>query len=184
MITDRTCLMTLKRYQTIFCASLMLPAMVAPSSASAGELRHDARSSETLLTDCIQRAARGKPWLEKTLWGLRDQEGGWPGAEIKNSNGSHDLGPLQVNSWWVGRFAQLTGRPAVLVRYWLVNDVCFNVDAARWIFLTNLAATRSYWEAIGLYHSPTGWRQRRYVRSVALHLKRRFGERVFLRQSR
>ncbi|MFB0875558.1 MULTISPECIES: lytic transglycosylase domain-containing protein [unclassified Sphingobium] len=136
-------------------------------------------ASEKEVARCIQLAARGQPWLEKTLWGLRDQEGGWIGAEVFNTNGSHDLGPLQVNSWWVPKLALATGRPNSHVRWWLVHDACFNVSAARWIFLSGLAVTRDYWEAIGVYHSPTEWRQRRYAASVAHHLRSRFGPNVF-----
>ena len=50
---------------------------------------------ELRIAACILQASLGHPWLEKTLWGLRDQEAGWVGAEVRNSNGSHDLGPLQ-----------------------------------------------------------------------------------------
>lgn len=117
--------------------------------------------------------------LEKTLWGLRDQEGGWAGAEIANSDGSRDLGPLQVNSWWVSRLAKLSDRPENRVRWWLIHDPCFNVEAARWIFLSGLAVTRDYWKAIGVYHTPTAWRQQRYARSVSRHLRRSFGEAAF-----
>jgi hypothetical protein len=113
------------------------------------------------------------------LWGLRDQEGGWLGAEVLNSNGSHDLGPLQVNSWWVEKLAAATGRPEQQVRWWLIHDACFNVAAARWIFLSGLRVTGDYWKAIGVYHSPTAWRQARYATSVAGHLRRRFGADVF-----
>ena len=66
-----------------------------------------ARPPEQAVARCIRQAARGQSWLEKTLWGLRDQEAGWIGAEIRNKNGSHDLGPLQINSWWVPRIAAL-----------------------------------------------------------------------------
>jgi hypothetical protein len=110
---------------------------------------------------------------------LRDQEGGWIGAEVANSDGSHDLGPLQVNSWWVGKIAAMTRRRPEMVRWWLINDACFNVDAARWIFLSGLAVTREYWKAIGVYHSPTAWRQQRYVAGVSNHLQRRYGRQVF-----
>ncbi|MCF8709129.1 lytic transglycosylase domain-containing protein [Rhizorhapis sp. SPR117] len=145
-------------------------AVASPSTRSMNE-REVAR--------CIQKAAEGRLWLERTLWGLRDQEGGWVGAEVRNTNGSHDLGPLQVNSWWVSKIAATTGRPAAHVRWWLTHDACFNVSAARWIFLSGLAATRDYWSAVGVYHSPTEWRQRRYAASVSQHLKQRFGEHVF-----
>lgn len=120
---------------------------------------------------CIREAARGQVWLEKTLWGLRDQEAGRIGAEIVNSNGSHDLGPLQINSWWVPRIAALLSRREGEVRHWLQFDPCFNVKAARWIFLAALKAEGSYWKAVGIYHSPNGARQRRYAGLVAVNLQ-------------
>lgn len=146
------------------------PAIAAGRSPPA----HEAR-----LGACIREASGGLAWLEKTLWGLRDQEAGWIGAEVPNSNGSHDLGPLQVNSFWVPKLATLTRRPAGQVRAWLINDPCFNVQAARWIFLSALTATGDFWRAVGVYHSPTDWRQKHYVASVAGHLQRRFGKEVF-----
>jgi hypothetical protein len=138
--------------------------------------------AERQLAACIERTARGRPWLAKTLWGLRDQEGGWVGAAVRNDNGSDDLGPLQVYSWWASRIAMVINRDEADVRRWLRDDACFNVDAARWIFLSALAATRDYWRAIGAFHSSTGWRQRRYVDSVSSHLMRRFGPRVFAKR--
>ncbi|WP_369805429.1 lytic transglycosylase domain-containing protein [Sphingobium sp. EM0848] len=128
---------------------------------------------------CIRQAADGRTWLVRTLWGLRDQEAGWIGAEILNSNGSHDLGPLQVNSFWIPKLAVMVDRPPAQVRTWLAHDPCFNVQAARWIFLSALSATRDYWKAVGVYHSPTDWRRRRYAQSVAAHMKMRFGSTIF-----
>ena len=166
--------MRLCRQSAILSSAVMLcnvsMAFASPAARSMNE-REVAR--------CIRAAADGRPWLEKTLWGLRDQEGGWVGAEIRNTNGSHDLGPLQVNSWWVSKIANAMGRPPAHVRWWLTNDACFNVSAARWIFLSGLAVTRDYWSAVGIYHSPTEWRQRRYAASVAGHLQNRFGSEIF-----
>ncbi|GAA0308770.1 hypothetical protein GCM10009087_18500 [Sphingomonas oligophenolica] len=138
-----------------------------------------AKPSDGEIARCIARAAGGKDWLAKTLWGLRDQEGGWVGAEILNTNGSHDLGPLQINSWWVPRLAAVLRQPEQDVRAWLKFDACFNADVARWIFLSDLRSTGDYWAAIGVYHSPTAWRQRQYALSVAGHLTRRFGPAIF-----
>jgi hypothetical protein len=136
-------------------------------------------TDEAQIGACIRQVSGGHGWLEKTLWGLRDQEGGWLGADATNRNGSHDLGPLQINSWWVAKLAKATRRPRDRVRWWLVHDPCFNVDAARWIFLSALAATHDYWKAIGAYHSPDAVRQRRYIRSVVRRLGTRFGPKVF-----
>ena len=156
--------------------SLML--ILAPTGASARatfSTLHEER-----ISTCIREASGGHAWLEKTLWGLRDQEGGWIGAEIANSNGTYDLGPLQINSNWVPKLAGITRRSEQDVRRWLASDPCFNVRAARWIFLSGLALTRDYWGAVGLYHSPTPWRQHRYAAAVSHHLRRRFGDDVFL----
>jgi len=138
-----------------------------------------ARPPEPEVARCIREAARGQSWLEKTLWGLRDHEAGWIGAEILNSNGSHDLGPLQINSWWVPKIAALLSRREGDVRRWLKFDPCFNAEAARWIFLDALKTSGSYWKAVGIYHSPNGIRQRRYAAQVAVHLQKRFGSDVF-----
>jgi len=154
--------------------------IVASGNAAASSQRMPtADTSEREIARCIRQAAGGRGWLEKTLWGLRDQEAGWVGAEVRNSNGTHDLGPLQINSWWVPRIAERLDRPAAHVRYWLQYDPCFNAEAARWIFLSGLSVTRDYWQAIGTYHSPTAWRQRRYARLVATKLSRRFGGHAF-----
>jgi len=157
-------------------ARLLLSLAILLASAGQADARvapladHEAR-----LGQCIRQAAGGRVWLEKTLWGLRDQEGGWIGAEVVNTNGSHDLGPLQVNSSWVPKLSKLTGRSPGQVRGWLISDPCFNVQAARWIFLSGLHATGDYWKAVGVYHSPTASRQRRYTASVIGHLRRRYG---------
>jgi hypothetical protein len=154
-----------------------LIALTSPAYAGATEKLNS--SAEREIARCIRQAARGKSWLERTLWGLRDQEAGWIGAAVANANGTHDLGPLQINSWWVPRIATLVERPAAHVRYWLRYDPCFNAEAARWIFLSGLAVTGDYWKAVGIYHSPTGWRQSRYAASVTTHLRRRFGPEIF-----
>lgn len=158
----------------------VLAALLAPSPANSAQPagRDDAR-----LAACILEASEGRQWLEKTLWGLRDQEAGWIGAQVKNRNGTHDLGPLQVNSWWVPKLAKLTGRQTVHIRWWLVHDPCFNVRTARWIFLSALSETRDYWKAVGVYHSPSSRRQSTYAANVANRMRARFGAQLFSRRA-
>lgn len=160
------------RFTALACA--VLAAMVPVSTYARGTAQQEAR-----IAQCIRQAAGGRPWLETTLWGLRDQEAGWIGAQVRNTNGSHDLGPLQINSWWVPKIAAMVGRSQVDVRSWLTLDPCFNAGAARWIFLSALQTTGDFWKAVGVYHSPTAWRQRRYAANVAQHMQRRFGQNIF-----
>lgn len=161
--------------------SLLCTAIISMALYTAPAFSKSADEGELRIAACILQASLGRPWLEKTLWGLRDQEAGWIGAEVPNSNGSHDLGPLQINSWWIPRIAALIGRSPVQVRHWLRVDPCFNAQAARWIFLSALRSTGNYWKAIGVYHSPTTWRQRRYLNSVVRHIRTRYGDAVFRR---
>ncbi|WP_375195564.1 lytic transglycosylase domain-containing protein [Sphingobium sp.] len=124
---------------------------------------------------CIRLASNGKGWLEKTLWGLRDQEAGWIGAKIRNVDGSYDLGPLQINSWWVPRISALVHRSESEIWHRLQHEACFNVYTARWIFLTELQGVRNYWTAIGRYHSRVTWRKNLYIHNVGIRLIARFG---------
>ena len=170
---ERSCFMKPDRFWIVAASGLSFVVGLA-QAAPVPPIRY-----EPEVANCISQAAHGNEWLEKTLWALRDQEAGWVGAEVVNTNGTHDLGVLQVNSAWVPRISQLVGRSAVQVRSWLVHDPCFNVAAARWIFLSALGQTRDYWKAIGVYHSPTASRQGFYATGVAAHLRRRYGEGVF-----
>ncbi len=163
--------------RTIAIAAAALAALLVSAPATASS--RGSRADEAEIGRCIRQASKGHAWLEKTLWGLRKQEAGWLGAEVANTNGTHDLGPLQINSWWVPRIARLVERPDHQVRHWLRHDACFNAEAARWIFLSGLQASGNYWEAVGIYHSPTGWRQRAYAAKVATHMRRQFGANAF-----
>ena len=145
-----------------------------PTAADAGATLQKTNVERQIGT-CIRKASGGRAWLEKTLWGLRDQEGGTIGSEVPNTNGTHDLGPLQINSWWVPKIARRLSRAQREVRHWLQFDVCFNVGAAKWIFLSNLSEARDFWIAVGAYHSPRPLLQRRYALMVAGKLKLRFG---------
>jgi len=155
---------------------VLTSAPVMAKRAAPGEAAEIAR--------CIRIAARGRVWLEKTLWGLREQEAGWVGAQVANANGTHDLGPLQINTWWVPRIARLIERSEYQVRHWLRYDACFNAEAARWIFLSGLETTGDYWKAVGVYHSPTAWRQRTYAAKVATHMRAKFGQDIFAERNR
>ena len=112
--------------------------------AAAEDRGRETAAEQRLIVRCIHQSARGKPWLEKTLWALRDQEGGWIGAEVRNCDGSYDLGPMQINSWWAPRVAKLLSQPLPAVGKWLRQDACFNVEAARWILLTELRRLGDY----------------------------------------
>ncbi|WP_072895586.1 lytic transglycosylase domain-containing protein [Sphingobium sp. YR657] len=160
--------------------------MALASIAAIGAIPFDVHAAlaatgqqEERIGRCIKSAAGGSRWLERTLWGLRDQEGGQIGTVSKNRDGSEDLGPMQINSWWLTPIARAIQRDRDQVRTWLINDACFNVQAARWIFVEGLRTSKNYWVAVGVYHSPKAHRQQSYAALVAEKLSHRFGTRIF-----
>ena len=83
-------------------------------------------------------------------------EGGWPGAAIRNTNGSEDLGVMQVNTTWLAPLARYTHTPVADVYTRLRDEPCYNVAAAGAIMRTYLDETRGdLMLAVGNYHSHT-----------------------------
>ena len=90
----------------------------------------------------------------RVLPSIQAIEGGWPGAVIRNTNGSEDLGVMQVNTLWIGPLVRYTGLPASVVREKLIRLPCFNIAAAGAILRGYLdEAGGDLMQAIGYYHS-------------------------------
>ena len=90
----------------------------------------------------------------RVLPSIQAIEGGWPGAVIRNANGSEDLGVMQVNTLWIGPLVRYTGLPAPAVRQKLVALPCFNIAAAGAILRNYMdEANGDLMQAIGYYHS-------------------------------
>jgi soluble lytic murein transglycosylase-like protein len=68
-----------------------------------------------------------------------------PGAVNHNSNGSIDLGLMQVNSFWLKTLGA-TSRE-------LTTDPCYNVMAGAWILKGCLDRHGETWEAVGCYNA-------------------------------
>ena len=92
----------------------------------------------------------------RVLPSIHAVEGGTVGLVRFNSNGSADLGVMQVNTIWVAPLADFTrlNSPAVIER--LLHDPCFNIAAAAAIMRLYLTeAHGNLMAAIGYYHSHT-----------------------------
>jgi soluble lytic murein transglycosylase-like protein len=74
-----------------------------------------------------------------------------------------DVGIMQVNRWWFEKY----GEP-----YQKGLDVCFNVDFGARILAMSIRDHGFTWEAVGSYHSPTGWRKNAYAQRIFGRLSR------------
>jgi hypothetical protein len=105
---------------------------------------------------CMAAAAAFYHLPPRVLPSIQAVEGGRPGLMQPNTNGTADLGLMQVNTIWVkplARYARMT-ESAVLDR--LIDDPCFNIAASAAIMQLYMAeAHGDLMVAIGYYHSHT-----------------------------
>ena len=98
---------------------------------------------------------------------LLNVEGGRLGAVSPNTNGTVDIGPMQVNDIWVPKVAA-HWRTDVKSAYLALRDnFCANVEAGAWILRMGLdEAHGDFWEGVGIYHSHDPDHKRTYLSSV------------------
>jgi len=108
---------------------------------------------------CFQRAAKRQGLPVEILRAIRRVEGGTVGKYSRNTNGSLDLGPMQINTVnvrWIAQAAYGVATPKTIkeTRWHLMNNVCANIEAGAWILANRIKESRDVWIGIGRYHSP------------------------------
>ncbi len=89
------------------------------------------------------------------LVGIYQVEGGKPGQAVGNTNGTYDLGPMQINTIWVPELADKWGVSNNTALQWVKNDPCTNMGVAAWILRGHMDRTGNLSTAIAHYHSKT-----------------------------
>jgi hypothetical protein len=104
----------------------------------------------------------------RVLPSIQMVEGGRVGAVTTNTNGSDDLGVMQINTIWLEPLARYIHLSVPVVRNRLVREPCFNVAAAGAILRTYLDEEHGdLMRAVGDYHSHTLVRNVSYQGKVA-----------------
>jgi hypothetical protein len=116
---------------------------------------------------CMVAAASFYHLPPRVLPSIQVVEGGRPGVVSRNTDGSADLGVMQVNTLWVPQFASITGMSEEAVRTRLIVDPCFNIAAAAAIMRVYLNESGGdLLRAVGYYHSHTPQRAGEYREKV------------------
>ena len=92
----------------------------------------------------------------RVLPSIMHVEGGRPGLAHANTDGTRDLGLMQINSRWLPALAHYTHLSEGEVERNLLERSCFNIAAGGLILRTYLnEAKGEMMRAIGYYHSHT-----------------------------
>jgi len=95
---------------------------------------------------CFDEAGRTYGINPRLLRGIARVESNMnPEAVNRNSNGSIDLGLMQVNSFWLKTLGTTSQE--------LTSDPCYNVMAGAWILKGCLDRHGETWEAVGCYNA-------------------------------
>jgi len=112
-------------------------------------------AASKILAACLMLASQTYSVPPAVLVGIYKAEGGKVGQEVSNTNGSYDLGPMQINTIWMPDLAKRWGVSEGTAKKWVRDDACTNVGVAAWIFKGHLDETGSLSKAIAHYHSRT-----------------------------
>jgi hypothetical protein len=92
----------------------------------------------------------------RVLPSIQAVEGGRPALIQPNSNGTADLGVMQINTIWIAPLARYAHMSGATVVDHLLHDPCFNIAASAAIMRVYLVeAHGNLMAAIGHYHSHT-----------------------------
>lgn len=128
-------------------------------------------AASKIIAACLMLASQTYSVPPAVLVGIYKAEGGKIGQEVRNTNGSYDLGPMQINTIWMPELAKKWGVNEKTARQWVRDDACTNVGVAAWILRGHLNETKSLSQAIAHYHSRTPRHGDRYKAKVVNILK-------------
>lgn len=119
------------------------------------------------LAACLILASNTYQVPPAVMIGIMHVESGRIGQEIgPNTNGTFDLGPMQVNSRWVPSLAKHWGVDQKTAKGWVRDNGCVNVHVAAWILKQKISEAGSLYGGIARYHSATPQYGRRYAAKV------------------
>ena len=126
-----------------------------------------------VLAACLLMAAQTYSVPPAVLVGILEVEGGKVGQEVGNTNGSFDLGPMQINTIWMPELANYWGVSEDTAKRWVRDDPCTNMSVAAWILKKHLDETQSLPKAIQHYHSRTPKYGVKYKKKVINAIRRK-----------
>lgn len=125
-----------------------------------------------VFSTCLMIAAQNYAIPPQVLIGILHVEGGKVGQQVRNTNGTYDLGPMQINTLWTKELAKEWNVSRAEAKRLIRDDACTNVNVAAWIFRRNWNEAGSLKKAIQWYNSRTPHIGRAYGKKVIAKMKK------------
>ena len=139
----------------------VFPLFAASTTAHAVSIEENGRQ----IAACLEASAKISSVPRGVLLVLLYVEAGRPGMVSPNSNGTADLGPMQVNTTWVDRIARRWHSTPAQTYAALRDSSCANIEAGAWILGQAMhEAHGDLWQAVAFYHSHTPRHGNAYLR--------------------
>jgi len=121
-----------------------------------------AHAEPRTMMDCFNEAGRAYKVPPMLLQAIAWVESRYDkNAENKNTNGSIDVGVMQINSLWLEPLSEYG------IEQKHLYNACFNINVAAWILRRQINEVGYNWQAVAHYHSRTPDRGDSYARKVA-----------------
>ncbi|MDR5763012.1 lytic transglycosylase domain-containing protein [Caballeronia sp. LZ035] len=117
--------------------------------------------------DCIDDAASYHRVSVQLVRAIAQQESGMrPYVTNRNSDGSEDIGLMQINSSWLPKLSRFG-----ISRQHLF-DACVNAYVGTWILASNIKQFGATWRAVGAYNAVSSSKQLVYANNIYRRLQR------------
>jgi soluble lytic murein transglycosylase-like protein len=117
--------------------------------------------------DCLDDAARYHRVSVQVVRAIAQQESGMrANATNRNSDGSEDIGLMQINTSWLPKLARFG-----ISREHLFN-ACVNAYVGTWILAANIRQFGPTWKAVGAYNAVSSNKQLIYANNIYRRLQR------------
>jgi hypothetical protein len=143
------------------------PALASTYQDAPGAVGIAAGSADKVIESCLLAAASAHRVPPAVLVILLNVEGGKLGRVSANTNGTVDIGPMQVNEIWLPELSRHWRAPVGLSFLALRDNFCANAEAGAYILRKGLdEAHGDFWSGVGIYHSHDPAYKAAYLRKV------------------
>ena len=138
-----------------------------PAETPQAKLAQQMGAMRPLTKQCVVESASLQSLELIKVLSVLGWEAGRLGLYQRNTDGSYDIGPMQVNSIHLPDLARKFSRPQAEIATLLGYDGCFNVAVGSMMLRARTnEANGDFWMGIGRYHSKTPAKAARYILNV------------------